>query len=92
MFMLIVEFEIEPEHSERFDDLVRAQAANSLKLEPECHFFEVERRGEQQNHFILSEVYTNAAAFDVHLESAHFLEFDSVVSDWTIEKRVRSLE
>lgn len=92
MFMLIVEFEVQPENSGKFATLIKTQAHNSLTLEPECHFFEVERRGAKRNLFVLSEVYTNKAAFQEHLESAHFLEFDDNVADWVIEKKVRSIE
>ena len=92
MFMLIVEFEIKPECADQFETLVLAQADNSLMLEPDCHFFHVKRKGEANNLFVLSEVYTNADAFQQHLESKHFLEFDARVSDWGISKSVRSLE
>lgn len=68
MFMLIVEFEIKPECSDQFDSLVQVQADNSLRLEPGCNFFHVQREGEANNLFVLSEVYTNADAFQEHLK------------------------
>lgn len=92
MFMLIVEFEIKPDYADQFATLVQAQADNSLKLEPDCHFFMVERREDANNKFVLSEVYTHAKAFQEHLASAHFLDFDNNIADWVIEKNVRSIE
>ena len=88
MFMLLVDFEIKPEFADQFNEVVLEQAVNSLKEEPECHFFEVTRNA---NKFVLSEVYTDAAAFDVHLTTPHFINFDALVSDWVVEKTLRSL-
>lgn len=92
MFMLLVDFTIKPEFADQFHDHVMQQAANSLREEPGCHFFEVTRLANDPTRFVLSEVYTNAAAFDFHLTTQHFEGFDQQVKDWVIEKRVRSLE
>lgn len=92
MFMLIVEFKIKPEFSDKFNLKVLKQAQNSLNREQECHFFEVTRTEDNPDHFILSEVYTDSVAFEYHLESDHFLSFDIVVKEWIIEKSVRSLQ
>jgi len=90
MFMLIVDIEVKPKFSEQFFELVLKQAENSLNLEDECHFFEVTRFNE--NHFVLSEVYTNKTSFDQHLKTNHFLEFDETTKDWISSKSLKSIE
>lgn len=92
MFMLLVDFTIKLEFSEQFNPVVIKQAQNSLDKEKECHFFEVTRSVEDPNQYTLSEVYTNAAAFEEHLKTEHFLKFDALVKDWVDKKTVRSLE
>lgn len=92
MFMLIVEFEIQPVFSDRFNIVVEEQAKNSLDKEKYCHFFAVTRGQKNNNIFILSEVYEDSQAFENHLTSRHFIAFDKQVSEWVIKKSVRSLE
>ena len=92
MFMLIVEFEINPSFSEHFNTLILEQAVNSLNKEKDCHFFTVTRDQDTNNKFTLSEVYTDSKAFDYHLTTNHFKNFDELVSDWVINKAIRSLE
>ena len=92
MYLLLVEFEIDPKFTALFNEAVSLQASNSLKEEPDCHFFRVTRHEEEPNIFILSEVYTDAAAFEFHLTTDHFISFDFIVKDWVIEKTVRFIE
>ena len=41
MFVITVVFEVHPERISDFSAAVQAQADNSLKLEPDCHLFDV---------------------------------------------------
>jgi len=41
---------------------------------------------------MLYEVYSDRGAFDAHLASAHFIDFDETVRDWIIDKQVTILE
>ena len=38
------------------------------------------------------QVYGDRGAFDAHLLSSHFVDFDEIVRDWIIDKRVVILE
>ncbi|WP_022953769.1 putative quinol monooxygenase [Leucothrix mucor] len=91
MFMVLVDFVIQPDKADQFYKVVLEQAKNSLDEEPDCHFFEVTRSPGKPESFVLSEVYTSSEAFDRHLKTQHFLTFDALVSDWVQEKSVRTL-
>lgn len=91
MFMVLVDFVIQPDKADQFYKVVLEQAKNSLNEEPDCHFFEVTRSPIKPESFVLSEVYTSSEAFDRHLKTQHFLTFDALVSDWVQEKSVRTL-
>jgi len=88
MYIVCVTFKIAPEHFETFLPLMRAQAENSLSQEPECHQFDVSLSETEQSTIFLYEKYTNRAAFDVHLASDHFKEFDAAVSGLVLDKKV----
>ncbi len=88
MFVITVVFEVHPEREADFSEAVRAQADNSLKLEPDCHLFDVCQDPDRTNRFFLYELYKDEAAFETHLQSAHFHDFDRKVADMVISKSV----
>ena len=65
-------------------------AATSLRDEPDCLRFDVCRDPDDPAAFFLYEVYTDPAAFDVHLAAPHFAAFSKLVADWTVEKSVKT--
>lgn len=88
MYSVIVTFEIHQNALASFHTAMQKQAENSLALEKGCHTFDVIHSDTQSNLVILSEIYTDRAAFDLHLQSEHFNSFDRQVSDWIIKKSV----
>jgi quinol monooxygenase YgiN len=88
MYVVVVEFAIKPEFCARFRERVQQQARDSLELESECHVFDVCIDPERENFVLLYEVYSDRAAFDTHLASAHFIDFDKMVRDWVKGKQV----
>lgn len=88
MIAVCVTFDIKPGHLDAFLPLMQAQASNSLRDEPECHYFDVCTNGTQPDRVFLYEVYSDRAAFNVHLASDHFKEFDTAVADMIAEKSV----
>ena len=88
MYAVLVEFTLYPEHADAFRRRVRQQAQDSLREEPECHGFDV-CVDPQRDHFVLLyEIYTDRKAFDAHLESAHFHDFEDAVRDWVSDRKV----
>ncbi len=90
MFVITVVFEVRPECAEDFSDAVQAQARNSVDNETDCHLFDVCRDAARPDRFFLYELYSDKAAFDEHLKSAHFLDFDQKVADMVVSKSVES--
>lgn len=92
MHSVTVQFEVKAEQAEAFLSRVVQQAKDSLELETECHVFDVCHAPENRNQVLLYEVYSDAAAFNTHLETPHFIAFDAEVSGWIITKTVHQWE
>jgi autoinducer 2-degrading protein len=88
MYVVIVEFTIDAAHVDDFRERVQQQARDSLAKEAGCHVFDVCIDPQSPERVLLYEVYSDAAAFDTHLASAHFLDFDACVRDWLRDKKV----
>ncbi len=88
MFIVTVNFIVVPEHREAFAAAMDEQAKNSLNLEADCHVFDVGVDTDDDCSFFLYEKYTDSAAFDTHLESSHFLNFNARVTPWITSKSV----
>jgi quinol monooxygenase YgiN len=88
-FAITVAFTVRPERRDHFFKLVRTNAANSLEKEAGCLRFDVlaplQRGGPD---VFLYEIYTDRAAFDAHLASAHFQTFDAATRDMVIAKTI----
>ena len=83
-----VTFDIKPEHMMAFMPLMHAQAENTMRAEPDCHQFDVCTQSDAQNRVFLYEIYSDQAAFDVHLASDHFKTFDAAVTEMVAAKSV----
>ncbi|WP_420347941.1 putative quinol monooxygenase [Pelagibius sp.] len=88
MFVVTVVFEVKPDFAEDFRAAVRRQAEASLSREQACHRFDVCRDADDAARFFLYEIYEDQAAFDLHLASEHFADFDGLVGPWVIGKTV----
>ena len=88
MYVVVVEFTIKPEFAGRFRKRVLQQARDSLELESECHVFDVCVDPAGDDCVLLYEVYSDRGAFDAHLKSSHFIDFDNGVRDWVESKQV----
>ncbi|RED12174.1 putative quinol monooxygenase [Pontivivens insulae] len=88
MFAVVVTFEIEQERMEEFLPAMQANARQSLAQEPGCHQFDVCTDPSRPAEVFLYELYSDAAAFAEHLDSAHFKTFDRVVAPMIRAKTV----
>ena len=91
MLVVIVEFRLKPGSRDRFIDRVRRQASDSLRNESGCHVFDICLDPTRENKVLLYEVYTDEAAFEAHLASAHFRDFEDDVGDWVRTKKIDRL-
>ncbi len=87
MHVVTVLFETTLEDAESFREAVLLQARNSLTKEVGCQRFDVCRDPEQANRFFLYEIYDDKAAFDLHLGSDHYRDFDTRTRDWVTLKQ-----
>lgn len=88
MYAVCVQFDIHPEHLPAFMPLMCAQADNSLAGEEGCHHFDVCTDSNAPDKVFLYELYTDKAAFEAHLNTDHFKEFDSDVAPMVRAKTV----
>ena len=88
MYVVTVTFRLHAAQAEAFLDAIQENARLSLEIEPGCHRFDVAVGEDGPDTVFLYEHYTDRAAFDAHLASAHFKAFDAKVSDWVASKDV----
>ncbi|SLN31855.1 autoinducer-2 (AI-2) modifying protein LsrG [Pseudoruegeria aquimaris] len=91
MYAVTVTFRIKPGQMDAFLPLMLANARTSLAEEPGCLQFDTCRTPGEDVIF-LYEIYTDRAAFDAHLASAHFKAFDAEVAAMVEDKQVALFE
>ena len=92
MYVVTVEFIVKPEHAAAFCREVATNARMSRDAEPGCQQFEVCAVPDDPTTIFLYEVYTDRAAFDAHLATAHFRSFDATIASWVARKTARTFE
>ena len=90
MFAVTVLFQIREGQMDVFMPLMIDNAQTSLKTEPGCRQFDVCADPAEPRGVFLYEIYDSEDAFKVHLQSAHFLAFDTRVADMVENKTVRT--
>ena len=92
MFAVVVTFTCAPDCMDAALPLVCDNARRSLADEAGCHRFDVLSDPARPDEIFLYELYTDRAAFDDHLRTAHFLSFDAAISEMIDRKEVRTYE
>jgi quinol monooxygenase YgiN len=92
MYVVIVDFTVKPEHLAAFMPAMVANAHASRSREPGCRQFDVCVAPDDRSAIFLYEIYDDKAAFDAHLATAHFKEFNDKTAPWIAAKKVRILE
>jgi quinol monooxygenase YgiN len=90
-FVVIAEFDVRPEGLERFLELARDDAAQSVAKEPGCHQFDVTVEQSDPNHVLLYEVYDDEAAFNAHLQMPHLAVFRDGIEPLVTGRKARRL-
>jgi quinol monooxygenase YgiN len=91
MYVVTVEFRIKPDHASAFRAAIVDNARLSVEREVGCHQFDVCCDPEYPGLFFLYELYDDAAAFQAHLETAHFQQMNALTSTWVDSKTVQTL-
>jgi quinol monooxygenase YgiN len=89
-FVIVAEFDVEPGELERFLELAKADAGQSVAREPGCRQFDVtvDRAAAR---VLLYEVYDDQAAFDAHLQTPHLAAFRAGIESLVVSRNVRRL-
>ncbi len=75
MYVVTVEFAIDPACWDDFIPLMLENAARSRRDEPGCRQFDVCTDAKRPGLVFLYELYDDAAAFDAHLAAGHYQSF-----------------
>ena len=78
MFSLMVQLQVQPERREEFLAAIAANAEDSVREEPGCLRFDVSAVEDDENRFVLYELYTDAEAFEAHRAAPHFARWRAV--------------
>lgn len=87
-FVIIVDFRLMPGTRAAFRPLMDANARASVRDEPGCRRFDVVEPEGDLERILLYEVYDDAAAFDAHCRTSHFLAFDAESAPLVKDKQV----
>jgi autoinducer 2-degrading protein len=86
-WVVTVEFTIRRGFVDQFRERLVTQAAESLR-EAGCSRFDVSVDFADDHRLFLYELYSDREAFDAHLASAHFKNFDAETRPWVESKTV----
>ena len=92
MYAVVVTFQIKQGQMPAFLPLMQENAATSRTQEAGCHRFDVCTDPERPDEVFLYELYSDRTAFDAHLGSAHFKNFDAKVAPMIGTKDVRTYQ
>ncbi len=91
-FVVLVEFDITPEHAADFLEHVRVNAAASVHDEPGCRRFDILQPEGGTGPITLYEIYHDRDAFAAHLGTPHFASFDAVTRNMIRGRVVRRFD
>ena len=91
MFVVCVEFEIEPGQTDVFMAAVRTNAKQSFNQEVGCRQFDFCDDRQIPNSVFLYEVYDDEAAFETHKLTLHYGAFYQATGGMVVNKSIRFL-
>ena len=86
MFISCVHVHVKPENREAFIAAILDNARNTIQ-EPGALRFDVLQQADDQNRFLLYEVYRDETAIKAHKATAHYDRWAEAVKDWMAEQR-----
>lgn len=92
MYVVTVKFDVKPDDLAAFTQAMLKQANDSLQLEENCLQFDVSHHEDKASLIYLYEIYRAKQDFALHLESEHFKQFSSKVSEMVLDKQVECFE
>ena len=90
-FVIIVEFNLRSaDQMIDFRRLVDENAIASVNREPGCQRFDVAVPNDRKDQIILYEIYDDEAAFEAHLKTRHYLEFNAAAAAFIESRTIRT--
>jgi (4S)-4-hydroxy-5-phosphonooxypentane-2,3-dione isomerase len=90
-YVVTVDFFLQPGSMPQFMPLMLDNAEKSRTLEPGCDRFDVLTPAGENERVFLYEIYKDEAAFQAHLKTTHFLEFDAASRQYIRDRRIGKL-
>ena len=87
-FAIVVEFTLKPGTRPEFRRLIDRNARSSAGGEPGCRRFDVLEPQDRPDSIFLYEIYDDEAAFEAHLQSAHYAVFNSESAPFITERSI----
>ncbi|HEY4189262.1 MAG TPA: putative quinol monooxygenase [Candidatus Limnocylindrales bacterium] len=84
-FVRVAEIEVDPAHREAFVSAVKEEMAESVRVESGVLAIYAVAEKDRPSHLRFFEIFASEAAYDAHLESAHFRKYRT-----TTESMIRS--
>jgi (4S)-4-hydroxy-5-phosphonooxypentane-2,3-dione isomerase len=84
--MIVVEFEVKPEHRNSFVDLMKDHARLS-RAEDGCQQFDVLLPQNDQNRVLLVEAWRDQAALDVHAKLPRMAQNQETYGPWLLNRK-----
>ena len=92
MITICVDFEVDPASLELFLPIMQKNASESLANEVGCHQFDILQDPQSPTKIFLYELYDDAAAFELHKQTSHYLEFNQASSEMVVSKTIRLMK
>jgi len=86
MYVVTVVFDAVSGREDALQEALTAQAENSLREEKGCLRFDVAKDARKEGRFFLYEIYETEAAFESHLKTPHFIDFDQKTAEMVANK------
>ena len=87
-FAIIVDFRLKPGTRSAFRQLVDVNARISAQAERGCRRFDVIEPRDQADRVLLYEIYDDDFAFEAHVRSPHYAQFDAESAPLIMDKSV----
>ena len=87
-FAIIVDFRLKPGAHSEFRRLVDSNARISAQAERGCRRFDVVEPRDEADRVLLYEIYDDDGAFEAHVRSPHYIQFDAESAPLIVAKSV----
>jgi autoinducer 2-degrading protein len=87
-FAIIVDFHLKPGARSAFRQLIDMNARISVQAEHGCRRFDVVEPRDEADRVLLYEIYDDDFAFEAHVSSPHYVQFDAESAPLIVDKSV----